>query len=225
MKKIAKSKMSRDNNLYDHQDYFTDSSESESTTSKTSETSDTQTSTDSQSKTKESTTETSTTETSSSEEELKFKRVTAKPSNYVSKPNPRKLSNSARHIKDNTVPSKNISSDKYELDMTSKVVHIETEEEYNMIFKKLPNKLIIVDFSATWCGPCRSIEPKYNELSKKYPKSIFLHVDIDKLENMPIVQDISNVLTFKLFKNGDVVGKMSGANVTRLEELIKKHSV
>lgn len=105
----------------------------------------------------------------------------------------------------------------------SNVIHVETEIEYNSIFKANPDRLIIVDFSATWCGPCRSIEPKYNELSVKHSKSVFLHVDIDELDDAPAVQDISTVPTFKLFKKGNKLAQFSGANIAKLEDLISKH--
>ena len=41
---------------------------------------------------------------------------------------------------------------------------------------------IIVDFSATWCGPCRLISPYFDELSAQYPGIIFLKVDVDAVD-------------------------------------------
>ena len=41
---------------------------------------------------------------------------------------------------------------------------------------------IIVDFSATWCGPCRMISPYFEELREAYPSIIFLKVDVDDVE-------------------------------------------
>ncbi len=40
---------------------------------------------------------------------------------------------------------------------------------------------IVVDFTATWCGPCRVMSPIFVELSKKYPTLIFLKVDVDEV--------------------------------------------
>lgn len=41
---------------------------------------------------------------------------------------------------------------------------------------------MIVDFTATWCGPCRMIAPFFQELSEKYPGLVFLKVDVDQCE-------------------------------------------
>lgn len=106
----------------------------------------------------------------------------------------------------------------------SKVIHITNEDEYNSIFKTTPERLIIVDFSATWCSPCRAIAPKYDELSIRYSKCVFLHVDIDELDDSAAVQDVSNVPTFKLFKKGRKIAQFTGANISKLEDLICKNT-
>ena len=68
----------------------------------------------------------------------------------------------------------------------------------------------LVDFSATWCGPCRMLEPVLEELSEKYN---ILTVDVDKCSNLSVEYDIMSVPSLLLFKNGKqermTVGYMS----------------
>lgn len=105
-----------------------------------------------------------------------------------------------------------------------KVIRIRSEDEYNTILKtSSDSQLIIVKFSATWCGPCKAIAPKYDALSKHYTKCLFLYIDIDELEHASTVQDVSAVPTFKLFKKGAIVEKFSGADIPKLDRLIEKN--
>ena len=104
-----------------------------------------------------------------------------------------------------------------------KVHHVITEQEYTRL-KTIPDKLVVVDYSAEWCGPCKQIAPKYEEFSEKYGDVIFMHVDIDKLDNLLDVKDIRAVPSFKFFRNNSFIGIFRGGNAVGLEEAIQKHS-
>jgi len=104
--------------------------------------------------------------------------------------------------------------------MTDLVKHPNNVEEYNTVVQEAGDKLIVVDFSATWCGPCRMIAPKFAELSKKYTDVVFIHVDVDDLNKLPEVADVSGVPTFKYFKSGNKIASFSGANANKIEETI-----
>jgi thiol-disulfide isomerase/thioredoxin len=67
------------------------------------------------------------------------------------------------------------------------IVEITSSAQFQEIISNNQGKLIVVDFSATWCGPCQYIKPHFHELPKEYPSVIFLEVDVD--ENAVIITD------------------------------------
>ncbi|KAH7443242.1 hypothetical protein KP509_02G027000 [Ceratopteris richardii] len=89
---------------------------------------------------------------------------------------------------------------------------------------KSSNKVVVVDFTATWCGPCRMIAPFYEELSEKYSNLIFLKVDVDQLSDISAAYEVRAMPTFMFIENGAVVEKIVGADRTKLEAMVKHYS-
>ncbi len=73
------------------------------------------------------------------------------------------------------------------------------------------NNLVLVDFWAEWCGPCRAMHPIFDRMAKKYRQIKFGRVNVD--QNQPIAQrfQVQAIPTFIMFKNGEVVDRMMGA--------------
>lgn len=63
-------------------------------------------------------------------------------------------------------------------------------------------KLVVVDFTASWCGPCRFISPILVDLAKKLPNVIFLKVDVDELNTVAQEWAIEAMPTFVFLKEG-----------------------
>jgi thiol-disulfide isomerase/thioredoxin len=59
-----------------------------------------------------------------------------------------------------------------------KVVDIDSEAAFDKTIKSAGESLVVVDYSTTWCGPCKVIAPKFDELSDKYPDAVFLKVRV-----------------------------------------------
>eukprot|EP00574_Skeletonema_japonicum_P005652 CAMPEP_0201729166 /NCGR_PEP_ID=MMETSP0593-20130828/18179_1 /ASSEMBLY_ACC=CAM_ASM_000672 /TAXON_ID=267983 /ORGANISM="Skeletonema japonicum, Strain CCMP2506" /LENGTH=159 /DNA_ID=CAMNT_0048221465 /DNA_START=71 /DNA_END=550 /DNA_ORIENTATION=+ len=90
----------------------------------------------------------------------------------------------------------------------------------------LQNKLTIIDFTATWCGPCKAIAPVYKELSEEFGSNAqFIKVDVDVNPEAAQKFGVSAMPTFVFIKGGEVVDRLMGANAARLKELIAEWSL
>ncbi|KAL5706029.1 TRX [Ranunculus cassubicifolius] len=81
-------------------------------------------------------------------------------------------------------------------------------------------KIIVANFSASWCGPCRMIAPLYSELSEKYTSLMFVTVDVDELTEFSSSWDIKATPTFFFLRDGQQIDKLVGANKPELQKKI-----
>ncbi len=100
-----------------------------------------------------------------------------------------------------------------------------TDSNYESIVAEgLP---IVLDFSATWCGPCKKIAPIIDELAAEYEGRVNVgKCDVDDNEELTSKFAIRNVPTVLFIKNGEVVNKNVGAApkstfVEKIEDLLK----
>ena len=79
---------------------------------------------------------------------------------------------------------------------------------------------LVVDFWATWCGPCRMVGPMISELAQEYDGRIVVgKCDVEENEDLSLEFGIRNIPTILFFKNGQVVDKMVGAQAkARIQE-------
>ncbi|KAL3002430.1 hypothetical protein AAZX31_08G054100 [Glycine max] len=103
-------------------------------------------------------------------------------------------------------------------------IHSSGELEKKLSAASKTSRLAILYFTATWCGPCRFISPIYTSLAEKYPKVVFLKVDIDEARDVAAGWNISSVPTFFFVKNGKEVDSVVGADKSTLESKIAQHA-
>merc|ERR1711977_27872 len=83
--------------------------------------------------------------------------------------------------------------------------------------------LVVLDCFATWCGPCKVIAPKIVEYSKRYTDVRFYKVDVDEVPDLAQALNIRAMPTFVLFKGGELVEEVVGANPKAIEAAIEKN--
>ncbi|XP_048757092.1 thioredoxin-like [Ostrea edulis] len=97
---------------------------------------------------------------------------------------------------------------------------VNTKADFDAVIKE--DKLTVVDFYATWCGPCRMIAPKIEEMEKEFSGVNFIKVDVD--ENSETAEDcgISAMPTFFFYKAGNKLDEVVGASEASIREKIEK---
>jgi len=84
---------------------------------------------------------------------------------------------------------------------------------------------VLVDFWATWCGPCQFMLPIFSRLAKKYTAIKFARVNVDDAQSVAARYGVYAIPTFLMFRNGQVVDKAVGAvGEPGLNMLLQKYS-
>lgn len=88
------------------------------------------------------------------------------------------------------------------------------------------DKVVVIDFWATWCGPCKMISPIFDKISETpaSQKLDFYKVDVDEQSQIAAEVRISAMPTFVFFKNGQKVDSIVGADPSKLQETINKYA-
>eukprot|EP01090_Pellita_catalonica_P019799 TRINITY_DN6839_c0_g1_i3.p1 TRINITY_DN6839_c0_g1~~TRINITY_DN6839_c0_g1_i3.p1 ORF type:complete len:675 (-),score=145.93 TRINITY_DN6839_c0_g1_i3:75-2099(-) len=97
-----------------------------------------------------------------------------------------------------------------------------TAEEYNKVMadNKESDKLVVIDFFATWCPPCKRISPVFAQLSEERLDIQFVKIDVDELADIAKNAGISAMPTFHFYRNGEKVAEMVGGSESTLRAKI-----
>jgi len=83
------------------------------------------------------------------------------------------------------------------------------------------NEIVLVDFWAAWCGPCRQFAPAYERASQAHPDLVFGKVDTEAEQSLAAAAHVTSIPTLMAFKNGSLVFSQPGAlPASALEEVI-----
>uniref|UniRef100_A0A8C5FED9 Thioredoxin n=1 Tax=Gadus morhua TaxID=8049 RepID=A0A8C5FED9_GADMO len=95
-------------------------------------------------------------------------------------------------------------------------------EEFQAALAEAGDNLVVVDFTASWCGPCKVIGPKFVAMAA-LPENrnvVFLKVDVDEAADVAAHYEVNCMPTFLFFKNGEKIDNFAGANHILLEQKV-----
>jgi len=103
------------------------------------------------------------------------------------------------------------------------IIHVENKDHLTKLLTEAEDKLVVIDFYATWCGPCKAIAPEILTLSNTILDVLFLKVDVDENDTIASEYEIEAMPTFAFVKNKKLVTSFSGARIEKVKELITQN--
>ncbi|KAL1964620.1 hypothetical protein VTN77DRAFT_6794 [Rasamsonia byssochlamydoides] len=105
----------------------------------------------------------------------------------------------------------------------SNVVHISSKEQFSSLLSS--STIVVTDFYADWCGPCKAIAPMYEQLANQLSRPnrlTFTKVNVDQQQEIARAYGITAMPTFMVFKNARVVSTVRGADPNKLSDVVRK---
>nr|KAF6488258.1 thioredoxin domain containing 8 [Rousettus aegyptiacus] len=99
---------------------------------------------------------------------------------------------------------------------------IKNMDELKNFLKAAESKLVVVEFSAKWCGPCKRIRPIFHALSLQYQNVMFANVDVDDSRELAQTCNIKAIPAFHMYKQTQKIFEFCGADAKKLETKIKE---
>ncbi|KAH8259388.1 hypothetical protein KR026_003450, partial [Drosophila bipectinata] len=106
-----------------------------------------------------------------------------------------------------------------------KVIVVESKSLFDKMLEDAgPNRHILVEFFATWCGPCAMIGPRLEQLAVEYNnRMIVLKIDVDENEELALQYEINSMPTFLIIKNRVTLVQFVGSNVSKVVSTVEKY--
>ena len=80
--------------------------------------------------------------------------------------------------------------------------------------------LVVIDFFATWCGPCKQIAPYYEQMAATFPSVTFLKANVDEFDDPANTFNVEVLPTFVFLRDGSIVETVKGADLNRVMKVL-----
>ncbi|KAH6691560.1 thioredoxin [Plectosphaerella plurivora] len=107
--------------------------------------------------------------------------------------------------------------------MSASIIKIESKAQFDKLVKDTP--IVIADFYADWCGPCKAIAPLFQKLAESaanVESVAFVKIDTDALKDIAAQHQVTALPTFMVFKDGKVLEKIQGADPNKLRQTVMR---
>ena len=99
---------------------------------------------------------------------------------------------------------------------------IKTESQFKWFLEQSAKTVVVLDFYAKWCGPCKKFAPQYKKLADKNPDLLFgkINIEDEEIEELVNYLEITALPTFHVYAEQKLIGSFEGVDSPKLEKLI-----
>jgi thioredoxin len=101
--------------------------------------------------------------------------------------------------------------------------YIATPGEFAGLMALSSEKIVVIDFTAVWCPPCKMIGPIFEAMAKDFPNAELVKIDVDDAQELSSQCGIRAMPTFQVYKDGAKVDEVTGASEQAVRAMIEKH--
>eukprot|EP01083_Nonionella_stella_P237942 834244_1 len=94
----------------------------------------------------------------------------------------------------------------------------ENDDEFDAKFQENKDKLMVLDFGAAWCNPCKLLDPMIKKAIPAFPNIIFMKLDVDECDGTADDYNVKDLPTIKFVNKGKVIGEVFGARYEKYNE-------
>ncbi|KAK5975729.1 Thioredoxin-1, partial [Trichostrongylus colubriformis] len=95
--------------------------------------------------------------------------------------------------------------------------------EFDELLSESAGKLIVIDFYATWCGPCKIMGPKFTKMAGEFPSVVFVKIDVDESEDIVSRFEVRVMPTFIFMRDGAQIDIVEGSLEDDLRRKLEQH--